>query len=122
MAHLFSLPTKTDARGSLTVIENALPFRIERVFYLHGLNPAEERGGHRHKATRQAMICLRGSCEVYNNDGREERIYALNSPDQCLILEPEDWHTMRKFEGDPILLVLASHAYDPKDYIVEAYR
>jgi hypothetical protein len=37
-----------------------------------------------------------------------------------LIVEPEDWHAMR-FDDSSVLLVFASRAYDPGDYIREPY-
>ena len=41
--------------------------------------------------------------------------------DQCLIIYPEDYHTMQEFSKDAVLLVLASEHYDSKDYIHEEY-
>jgi hypothetical protein len=43
--------------------------------------------------------------------------FVLNNPTLCLILNPEDWHTMYDFSKDAILLVLASEYFDPNDYI-----
>ena len=42
----------------------------------------------------------------------------LSKPNQILLLEPEDWHTM-DFSADAVLLVLASEHYDKEDYIHE---
>lgn len=120
MAKIIELPTFGDERGKLTVAQDKIPFSIERVYYIYGAN--ELRGGHRHKNTTQALICLNGSCEIYVNDGKNEKVYELNEPDQCLILEKEDWHTMDKFSPKSILLVLASTKYDINDYIDEKYE
>jgi len=79
------------------------------------------RGGHRHHQTIQAAICLKGSCAIYNQDRDNERVFELNSPDQCLILEPKDWHQMFDFSKDAILMVLASEYFDSGDYIYEPY-
>jgi len=38
-----------------------------------------------------------------------------------LILEPEDWHIMKNFKDNSILLVLASTEYDINDYLTERY-
>jgi len=38
-----------------------------------------------------------------------------------LILEPEDWHMMRDFFKNCILLIAASAKYDPNDYIHDKY-
>jgi len=120
MAYLIDLKTFSDHRGNLTVIEKILPFEIKRIFYIYGVNN-EKRGGHRHKSTVQAAICIAGSCTIYNNNGTDESYFLLNQPNKCLILKPEDWHTMYDFSEDAILLVLASEHFDEKDYIFEPY-
>lgn len=107
-----------DDRGELTVLDN-LPFPIKRVFWIKGVSE-KVRGGHRHIETRQILIALRGAVKVYVCDGVHEKHFDLANPSQALIVEPEDWHTMQ-FESDSIMLVLASHKYDPKDYIYEPY-
>jgi dTDP-4-dehydrorhamnose 3,5-epimerase-like enzyme len=121
MSHIIKLRTNSDSRGSLTVIEKVLDFEIKRVYYIYNVDESI-RGGHRHKITTQAAVCIKGSCEIFVNNGKEELTYTLNSPDQCLILEPNDWHTMSNFTSDAVLLVLASEFYDPNDYIIENYE
>ncbi|TAF55278.1 MAG: WxcM-like domain-containing protein, partial [Sphingobacteriia bacterium] len=79
------------------------------------------RGGHRHHKTIQAAICLQGACTIWNSDGKRESVFRLDSPHQCLVLEPQDWHKMYDFTPDAILLVFASEPYDPADYIFDAY-
>ena len=122
MAQLIRLKTHTDKRGQLTVVQDEIPFAIMRTYYIQGVpDPSIQRGGHRHKKSWQALICLSGSCEIYNNDGISENIFTLNSPDICLILEPKDWHTMQQFSKDAVLLVFASTKYDVDDYIDQPY-
>ncbi|MFI5153334.1 MAG: sugar 3,4-ketoisomerase [Chitinophagales bacterium] len=120
MAHIIDLKTFTDKRGNLTVIERTIPFEIKRIFYIYGVD-SSRRGGHRHKTTIQAAICLQGGCRIYNHDGREEQFFHLHAPNQCLILETKDWHTMDQFTPDAILMVLASEFFDQNDYIFEPY-
>jgi hypothetical protein len=119
MAHLVNLPTFKDSRGNLTVIEKILPFEIKRTYFIYEVT--NKRGGHRHKKTIQAFVCMGGSCEVYVNDGTKNEIFLLDSPDKCLIVNPKDWHTMDYFSNGAILLVLASEFYDHKDYIEKRY-
>ncbi|MBI4931500.1 MAG: FdtA/QdtA family cupin domain-containing protein [Bacteroidetes bacterium] len=121
MAHLLNLKTFTDKRGNLTVIEKVIPFDIKRIFYIYGVDEST-RGGHRHKKTIQAAICLQGSCTIFNNDNIKKEVFVLDSPDKCLILEPNDWHQMHRFSKDAILMVLASDFFDQKDYIFEKYN
>ena len=121
MAYLIDLKTFTDKRGNLTVIEKSIPFDIKRIFYIYGVD-SSVRGGHRHKKTIQAAICLQGSCTIHNNDGKTESSFELNEPNKCLILETADWHTMDNFTPNAILMVLASEYFDQADYIFEPYK
>lgn len=120
MAKLISLKTFTDKRGNLTVIDRVLPFSIERVFYIYGVDDSR-RGGHRHHKTRQAAICIQGKCFFYNDKFLSEEIFELNTPDKCLLLEPEDWHIMYNFSPDAILMVFASEPFEAEDYIFDPY-
>lgn len=121
MAHILELKTFSDKRGSLTVIEKDLPFPVRRVYYIYDVGKEEVRAGHRHHRNIQALICVRGSCEIYVNNGVTKETFLLDRPDICLIMEPRDWHTMYNFSPDALLLVLASEPYDVNDYIDEEY-
>jgi dTDP-4-dehydrorhamnose 3,5-epimerase-like enzyme len=120
MAELIDLKTFTDKRGNLTVIEKVIPFAIKRIFYIYGVDDSQ-RGGHRHHKTYQAAVCIQGSCTIANNDGKHKEVFSLNHPSRCLLLKPEDWHTMQNFTPDAILMVLASEEFDQADYIFEPY-
>lgn len=119
MAYLIKIPTFSDERGSLSVVEKILPFEIKRFYYIY--NVTSKRGGHRHKKTIQALICLGGSCEIYVHNGKDEELILLDNPNKCLILNPEDWHTMDKFSNGSTLVVFSSEFYDKDDYIDEKY-
>ncbi|WP_375560320.1 FdtA/QdtA family cupin domain-containing protein [Bernardetia sp. OM2101] len=120
MAEIINLQTHTDQRGNLTVIEKVIPFDIKRIFYIYGVDDSV-RGGHRHHKTKQAAICLVGSCTIWNDDGELQQEFQLDAPHKCLILEPKDWHRMYNFTPNAILMVLASDEYDANDYIFEPY-
>jgi quercetin dioxygenase-like cupin family protein len=119
MSRIIKLPSFIDVRGSLTVVEKVIPFEIKRFYYIY--DASSIRGGHRHKTTVQALICLGGSCEVYINNGEKEEVVLLDKPSKCLILDPEDWHTMDNFTQGATLLVFSSEYYDKNDYIDEKY-
>jgi dTDP-4-dehydrorhamnose 3,5-epimerase-like enzyme len=121
MAYIIDLETYTDNRGNLTVIENVLPFKIERVFYIYGVDKSV-RGGHRHHKTIQAAVCIHGECKIFNNDGGKKQIFHMNKPSKCVLFEPKDWHQMYDFSEDAILMVLASEKFEQDDYIFENYN
>lgn len=119
MANIINLPSFTDDRGSLTVLEKVLPIDVKRVYYMYDIT--SKRGGHRHKKTMQALIALNGSCEVFVENTNKKETFVLDSNNKCLLVNPEDWHTMNNFSKGTILLVLASEYYDADDYIEERY-
>jgi len=120
MANIIDLSTFTDKRGNLTVIEKVIPFDIKRIFYIYGVDDSV-RGGHRHHKTIQAAICLQGSCEIHCDNGTDVSSFKLDVPNKCLILNPQDYHTMSHFTPDAILMVLASEYFDKEDYIFDPY-
>jgi dTDP-4-dehydrorhamnose 3,5-epimerase-like enzyme len=117
MAEMITLPTFSDARGTLTVLEKCLPFEIKRVYWMYGLN-GEERGGHRHLKTAQAAMCLQGACTFKIIKHSKEESYRLDKPYQCLLLPPEDWHELMDFAPNTIVLLVASEEFDKTDYVL----
>lgn len=122
MAELIELKSFSDSRGSLSVLEDfQIPFTIKRFFYIYDVDTSA-RGGHRHIATRQAAICLKGVCKIYCNNGRgQQAVYVMDTPAKCLLLEPEDWHQMFDFTPGTILLIAASTNFNQNDYVFEPY-
>lgn len=122
MSHFttLNLPTFTDARGSLSVLEGALPFNVVRTYWIYGAD-GQTRGGHRHTYTRQALVAISGTVSIYMNDGVTEETLELKHPGQCLLVEPKDWHTMT-FGPGSVLLVMSSHPYDRGEYIDTPYE
>jgi dTDP-4-dehydrorhamnose 3,5-epimerase-like enzyme len=120
MPQILKLPTYKDNRGDLTVLEKVLPFEIKRIYYIYNCSDVD-RGGHRHKKNIQALICVNGSCIIDCNNGTEKTTVTLNEPDKVLVLMPEDYHIMRNFTPNAILLVIASEYFDADDYIDEDY-
>ncbi len=117
---VIDLPTFSDSRGSLTVLEGALPFTVVRSYWIYGAD-GQTRGGHRHTYSRQALVAVSGTVSIYMNDGRFEDTVLLDAPGKCLIVEPKDWHTMT-FGPGSVLLVMSSHAYDRSEYIDTPYE
>ena len=122
MSHftILNLPTFTDPRGALTVLEGALPFSVARTYWIYGAD-GQTRGGHRHRHTRQALIAVNGAVSIYMNDGITEETVELTHPGLCLLVEPKDWHTMT-FGPGSVLLVMSSHSYDRGEYIDTPYE
>lgn len=108
-----------DPEGNLTYIyENIhVPFPINRIFYSYDIPGGEDRGAHAHKECHQFLIAASGSFEVVLDDGTNKRTVLLNRPFWGLHVPPGIWASEQGFSSGSICLVLASHGYDPDDYI-----
>lgn len=102
------------------MLDGALPFAVVRTYWIYSAD-GQTRGGHRHKATRQALIAINGTVSLYMNDGVTVDTVVLSHPGQCLLVEPKDWHTMT-FGLGSVLLVMSSHPYDRSEYIDTPYE
>ena len=119
MASLINVKKIADERGVLSVVEDELGFVIKRFFYIYDVPSAAIRGGHGHLKTKMAMISLNGFCHVEVVTKSERVKFRLERPQQCLLIEPGDWHKMYNFEKGSTLLVLASEKFDKNDYFYE---
>lgn len=119
---LVTLAEHVDARGSLVVGEtpSSVPFEVQRFFVISGVPEHEVRGQHAHHACAQFLVCLSGSVRVMLDDGHRKQEFDLNAPSIGLHIPPLTWGTQYRFSDDAQLLVLASDAYDPGDYIHDA--
>jgi hypothetical protein len=120
MPYLIRFPSHADARGLLTVAQEALPFRPVRVFWITGAGE-KSRGGHRHRLTETVLVAVHGTVSVRVQTPTTSSAYLLDAPSTGLYLAPEDWHTMA-FGASSVLLAIASRVYDPADYLSEPYR
>lgn len=113
------LKTFTDKRGSLTIVEEGLdvPFKIQRVYWIHSVPQGEERGKHSNKASWEYVVAVSGSVEITLEDKNGRQTYLLDSKDKGLVIPPDTWDEIRNFSPDAVLLVLASHSYDESTYI-----
>jgi len=116
---LHSLPRFADMRGALSVgeFDRDLPFVPQRHFLVFDVPSQETRGEHAHRLCHQFLICVHGSVRVLADDGRHREEFTLDSPDKGLHLPPMTWGTQYRYSRDAVLLVFASHPYDPDDYI-----
>lgn len=108
-----------DIRGKLIAIEQQkdIPFAIKRVYYMYDTTNGFVRGCHAHKHLEQILICVHGSCRVRMDNGREQVVVPLDTPEEGLYLSSCIWREMFDFSPDAVLLVLASELYDEADYI-----
>ena len=108
-----------DDRGQLIALEEQkeIPFTIKRVYYMYDTGEGVRRGYHAHKKLEQILICIKGSCKIHLDNGREREEVCLNKPYEGLHLTSNVWREMYDFSSDAVLMVLASELYDESDYI-----
>ena len=104
------------------MVLSQLSYCPKRLDGTHILAPAgvpskEVRGENAHRTLHQFLVCLRGSCTVVLDDAREREEIVLDSPRIGLYIPPMTWVTQYRHSADALLLVLASEAYDPDDYL-----
>lgn len=117
--YLRELPLIEDIRGSLSVGEfpRSIPFEVKRYFLVFDVPSEHTRGEHAHRVCHQFLVCVHGRVHAITDDGRHRREYVLDRPNLGLHLPPMTWGTQYKYSPDAVLLVFASHYYDPDDYI-----
>lgn len=116
---IVELPKIQNRAGNITLIHNSeqIPFNISRVFYLYDVPGGSSRGAHAHKVCHQFLVAASGSFEILLDDSRTKRLVQLNRPYFGLHIPPGIWASEINFSSGAICLVLASHTYEPEDYI-----
>lgn len=109
----------SDIRGLLSVgnFSEDIPFKPKRFFLVYNVPSKETRGEHAHKECHQLLLCVHGSLNVLVDDGVSRAEIYLDRPTLGLYIPPMIWGVQYKYSSDAVLLVFASHKYDPGDYI-----
>lgn len=117
---LINIPTITDTRGNLAVIEkDILPYQVKRVYYLFDVPSNSFRGGHAHKEQLEFLIALSGSFDVTLDNGKVKKKVTLNKPNKGLLIPTGVWRELENFSSGAICLVLSSGEFLEEDYIRE---
>lgn len=116
---LITLRQHQDDRGPLAVLgqgEAVLPFSPQRLFLTHHAT-GSTRGEHAHRVCAQLLLCPHGSLRVRLDDGFHQEDVLLDQPHLALYVPPMIWAEQYDHSPDAVLLVAASHPYDPADYL-----
>ena len=114
--------TYSDDRGNLTVADFSqikLPFTPQRVFWIYGIPPQAERGGHANRKCCELVIALKGSFRLWLSDGENHAEYTLNHPQDGVYIPPMVWCELTDFSPESICLCIADQPYNTSDYINE---
>jgi hypothetical protein len=121
---LIEVPTITDDRGTISVIDKELPFQVKRVFWLHHIAEDKDRGAHALLEGMEIMVAVHGSFVVDLDDGTEKMSVLLDDPSKGLIIRPGVWFRTHSYKEEGVSLILADeeysrdrYTYDYKEYI-----
>lgn len=116
---LITLNKHHHENGNLTVVESnkELPFDIKRIYYIYDVPGGAERGGHSHIECASFLVAVSGSFNVEITDGVDKQVFTLNRSNMGLYIAPGIWRTLNNFSSGSVALSIASHDYNPEDYI-----
>lgn len=121
---LVDVPTFTDDRGAISVMDKDLPFDVKRVFWLHHIKEGKDRGAHALLDSSEIMIAIHGSFIVDLDDTVNKASILLNDPSKGLMIKPGIWFRTHSYKEDGVSLILASEEYarDKYTYDYEEYK
>ena len=119
--NILDIKTISNAGGKISVVESTEIFAdtdIKRVYFIHDLQVGSLRGFHAHKQLVQSFIAINGSFEI-SLTGRDSKRqnFTLSSRSEMLRVPNGFWREFKALAPNSVLLVLASHHFDEKDYI-----
>ncbi|MBO7418245.1 MAG: FdtA/QdtA family cupin domain-containing protein [Bacteroidaceae bacterium] len=114
--NLIDVPTFTDERGAISVMDKELPFAVRRVFWLHHIADGKDRGEHALLDSTEIIVAVHGSFVVDLDDTINKTSVLLDSPDKGLVIRPGIWFRTHSYEDDGVSLILAEEEYARDKY------
>ena len=121
---LVDVPTFTDERGAISVLDKELPFQVKRVFWLHHIKDGKDRGAHALLESSEIMVAVHGSFIVDLDDTMNKTSILLDDPSKGLVIKPGVWFRTHSYKEDGVSLILAEEEYarDKYTYDYEEYK
>lgn len=113
---LVDIPTFTDERGAISVMDKELPFDVKRVFWLHHIAEGKDRGAHALLDSSEIMVAIHGSFVVDLDDTENKVSVLLDNPGKGLMIRPGIWFRTHSYKKDGVSLILASEEYAREKY------
>ena len=120
MYKIIKLDVNQDERGQLVAIESSqnIPFDIKRVFYIFDVKQNTKRAQHANIKTQQVILCLNGSCEMFMDDGKGQKVsMKLSQKNEAVYVEPKVWLEMSEFSKNCLVIVISDTYHDKNDKI-----
>jgi len=121
---LVDVPTFTDERGAISVLDKELPFQVKRVFWLHHIQEGKDRGAHALLDSSEIMVAVHGSFIVDLDDTINKTSVLLDDPSKGLMIRPGVWFRTHSYKDEGVSLILAEEEYarDKYTYDYEEYK
>ena len=121
---MIDVPTFTDERGAISVMDKELPFQVKRVFWLHHIAEGKDRGAHALLDSTEIIVAVHGSFIVDLDDTVNKTSVLLETPDKGLLIRPGIWFRTHSYNNDCVTLVLAEEEYtrDKYTYDYEVFK
>ena len=113
---IIDVPTFTDERGSISVLDKELPFVVRRVFWLHHIMEGKDRGAHALLDSSEIMVAVHGSFVVDLDDTETKTSILLDDPGKGLMIRPGVWFRTHSHKNDGVSLILAEEEYARDKY------
>ncbi len=113
---LVDIPTFTDERGAISVMDKELPFEVKRVFWLHHIKEGKDRGAHALLDSSEIVVAIHGSFVVDLDDKEKNVSVLLDNPGKGLMIRPGIWFRTHSYKEDGVSLILASDEYARDKY------
>ena len=113
---LVDVPTFTDERGAISVLDKELPFQVRRVFWLHHIKDGKDRGAHALLDSSEIMVAVHGSFIIDLDDTIDKTSVLLDDPSKGLIIKPGVWFRTHSYKEDGVSLILAEEEYARDKY------
>lgn len=114
--NLIDIPTFTDERGAISVMDKELPFQVRRAFWLHHIADGKDRGEHALLDSTEIIVAVHGSFVVDLDDTVSKTSVLLDSPDKGLVIRPGIWFRTHSYNDDGVSLILAEEEYARNKY------
>ena len=121
---LVDVPTFTDERGAISVLDKELPFHVKRVFWLHHIQEGKDRGAHALLDSSEIMVAVHGSFVVDLDDTINKTSVLLDEPSKGLLIRPGVWFRTHSYKENGVSLILAEEEYarDKYTYDYEEFK
>lgn len=114
--NMIDIPTFTDERGAISVMDKELPFQVRRAFWLHHIADGKDRGEHALLDSTEIIVAVHGSFVVDLDDTVNKTSVLLDSPDKGLVIRPGIWFRTHSYQNDGVSLILAEEEYARNKY------